>query len=353
MTKVAPTQLTFFKRPGDLWEAMYQDCMEARKSISFEQYIICNDDVGQRFLKLFAKKAEEGVTIDLIFDSIGSQQVIYSSLIRRIRDHGGKVRFYHPVRWSNIFRPARWLPRNHTKAMLIDSKIAYVGGVCLADYMKDWRDLHVRITGDVCKTILENFTYKGNKPPKNKVTKKEDFSYIVSTAHVSASPVYRELLLQIRQAKESVYLVTPYFIPPVRLRLALAHAAKRDIDVKIMTTEKSDVPITSLVSRSYFPGILRKGISILAYQDVVLHAKYAVIDSSWATLGSTNIDYLSLLRNREANILINDIPTIERLKADFIADMAKCKVLEPNVWKDTPFFLKLVGYAGRPFKKMM
>jgi cardiolipin synthase len=346
------TVLAFYKRPGDVWEAMYDDCANAKKSIAFEQYIVCNDEIGQRFLELFARKAGEGVAIDLLFDSVGSSQVVNSPFIEKIRSHGGRVRFYRPIKWLS-FRPSRWLPRNHTKSMLIDSRIAYVGGVCLADYMKDWRDLHVKITGPLCEGVRENIMQPEKKGRTEKPSRATDFSYVVSTAHMRASPVYKELLLQIRQAKVSIYLVTPYFLPPIRLRLALVRAAKSGIDVRVMTTQKSDVPIASLVSRSYFPAFLRKGVSILAYQGVVLHAKYAVIDGTWATLGSTNMDYLSLIRNREANILINDGAAIETLKADFLADIERCEVLKLDVWKRTPFVLKLVGYAARPFKKMM
>lgn len=347
------TELTFFKRPDDVWEAMYRDCAAAKRSIAFEQYIICNDHIGQRFLELFAKKTEEGVAINLLFDSLGSQQVKYSSLVSKIRNHGGSVRFYRPIKWINTLRPSKWLPRNHTKSMLIDSNIAYVGGVCLADYMKDWRDLHVRVTGALCKEIQENLMHPKKRILSVRRPRRAGFIYAVSSAHATGNPVYKELLFQIRQAKESIYLVTPYFLPPIRLRLALIKAAKKGIDVKVMTTEETDVPVASLVARSYFSGVLRKGISILAYQGTVLHAKYAIIDSAWATLGSTNMDYLSLIRNREANIIIYDEPTIRRLKEDFITDMSRCKILKINFWKDTPFLLRLIGYLGRPFKKIM
>ena len=353
------TKLQFYSRTGDAWEAMYCDCLKAKASIEFEEYIMRNDEIGRRFLTLFAAKAKEGVAVHLLLDQIGSRSLIYSPLISQLRECGGTINFYNPIPWIHVFMPSTWFPRNHTKTMLIDSSIAYIGSVCLADYMSDWRDLYARVTGDLVDSIVQDFAYIWaqavgvNKIPLRPTATKSGFHYVVAKARLTPSPVYNELLSEIAKAEKSVYLATPYFMPPLRLRHALLKAVKRGVTVMVMVTQKSDVPFADLVSRSYFPRFIRAGISILSYNKSVFHAKYTVIDDSWATMGSTNIDYLSLLRNREANILIRDPATIAALKQAFIADRAHCIILSPDVWKNTPFLSRVVGYLGRAIKRMI
>jgi len=353
------TKLQFYSRTGDAWEAMYCDCLKAKASIEFEEYIMRNDEIGRRFLSLFIVKAKEGVAVHLLLDQIGSRSLIFSPQIKQIREHGGTITFYNPIPWIHVFMPSTWFPRNHTKTMLIDSRIAYIGSVCLADYMRDWRDLYARVTGDLVDSIVQDFAYIWaqaigvDKIPLRPTASKSAFHYVVAKARLTPSPVYKELLLEIAQAEKNIYLATPYFMPPLRLRHALLKAIKRGVKVKVMVTERSDVPLANLISRSYFPRFIRAGISILSYNKSVFHAKYTVIDDSWATMGSTNIDYLSLLRNREANILIRDPATIAALKHAFIADMVHCIILSPDVWKDTPLLSRVVGYLGRAIKRMI
>src|SRR5688500_15145462 len=116
-------QLQLFTRTYEAWQAMYQDCLDARNSIEFEQYIIRNDETGNRFLKLFAEKAEQGVRVHLLFDRVGSRQVFSLPVIENIRKYGGQVVFYNPIGWINILTPLTWFPRNHVKALLVDSSI--------------------------------------------------------------------------------------------------------------------------------------------------------------------------------------------------------------------------------------
>ena len=355
----SPTKLEFYSRTCDAWEAMYCDCLKAIASIEFEQYIMQNDEIGRRFLTLFAAKAKEGVAVHLLLDQIGSRSLIYSPLISQLRECGGTINFYNPIPWIHVFMPSTWFPRNHTKTMLIDSSIAYIGSVCLADYMSDWRDLYARVTGDLVDSIVQDFAYIWARTagvmniPSRPAASNSAFHYVVAKARMTPSPVYKELLSEIGKAEKSIYLATPYFMPPLRLRHALLKAIKRGVTVKVMVTEKSDVPFADLVSCSYFPRFIRAGISILSYNKSVFHAKYTVIDDSWGTMGSTNIDYLSLLSNREANILIRDPATIAVLKKGFIGDMAHCVILSPDVWKNTPFLSKIIGYLGRAIKRMI
>lgn len=343
----------------EAWQAMYDDCARAERSIEFEQYIIRNDEVGHKFLTLFADKARQGVKVRLLLDRVGSRTVFSSPFISHIMDNGGEVIFYNPIRWINLLTPWRWFPRNHVKTLLIDSHTAYVGGVCLADYMADWRDLHARITGAPIKIIEADFARTWGRMSERKIRRRDrhedngDTDYIVARPSFPSHPIYERLLAQIAQAEKTICLATPYFMPPKRLRRALKKAALRGVDIKVIVSEQTDVPLAVYVSRSYFPYLIKHGIRVFSYKKTVIHAKYAVIDGQWATMGSTNMDYLSLLRNREANLIINDPAVINGIQQHFHGSLAESEELEKDFWHHIPLPAKLAGYLGRPMKKMI
>ncbi len=354
------TQILFYSRTSDAWAIMYEDCAKAKKSIEFEQYIIRNDEVGQKFMELFAKKAREGITIHLLLDRVGSRDLYGSKLVQDIIEHGGSVNFYNLIGWLNLFSPGTWFPRNHTKTLLIDSCIVHIGSVCLADYMVSWRDLHARITGVLVAEIARDFSYIWKRSAGRKgisriteVSDDPDFDYLIAKPHLAPSPIYRELVAKIHAAKHHVYMATPYFLPPQGLRRALRSAANRGVDVRVILTEQTDVPLAVHVSRTYFPKLLKDGLRLFSYKETVYHAKYSVIDGEWATMGSVNLDYLSLLENREANIVMTHYDTVQELEKQFYSDLENCSEIKPDFWQKISLYNKMIGYLGRSVKRML
>jgi cardiolipin synthase len=275
--------------------------------------------------------------------------MLESPFIHRISELGGKVRFYNKLGWLNLFSPSTWFPRNHSKTMLIDSRIAYVGSACITERMRTWRDVHVRITGDLVHEIEEKFSSK--KAIKN--NDDQPIYYVVSRPGQITSPVYQKLLEYIHKAEYSICLVTPYFIPPVRLYNALRSAIRRGVDVHILISSETDVPIADLTGRTYIPHLLSHGFKISIYEEAVLHSKYALIDNSWATLGSTNLDYLSLLKNRESNLIIQEKQIVAIMKQIFIHSLEKSRAATAGDWYDLPLQKKITGYLGQFIRKIL
>lgn len=322
-----------------LWQRMYDDCAGARESIYFEQYILNHDTIGTAFLKLFEQKAREGVKLHLTFDYIGSRDIYSSELVEAIRAGGGRVRFYNVLRWKDLLRPARWLPRNHCKTLIIDGRIAYVGSACVADSMKDWRDFQLRLADLSVAGLME-------KPGSDTL---HSYRYLTHNPRQKPNPIYDEFLQHIRTAQKHVYIVTPYFFPPFALRRAMRDAARRGVNVTIMLSKKTDVPMLSFFSRSYFPWLMNRGIDIILYPQSVLHAKYVVVDDDWAMLGSTNVDYLSLRYNREGNLMITDKVTVKALKGIFETDAILCDKAD----KDPGIFLRIFMPLVRVIRKWL
>ncbi len=339
---------------------MYEDCLVAECSIEFEQYILRGGEIGRRFMTLFANKAKKGVIVNLLLDRVGSRDLFGSKLVEDIIDAGGTVNFYNSIGWLNLFAPATWFPRNHSKIMIIDSKIAHIGSVCIADYMAEWRDSHARITGVLVAEIAKDFSYIWKQSMGRQgisrimeISEDPDFDYLIAKPHLTPSPIYLELLAQIRRAEKHIYMATPYFLPPQGLRRALRMAARRGVDVRVILTEQTDVPLAVRVSRSYFPQLLREGIRLFSYQGTVYHAKYSSIDGHWATMGSVNLDYLSLLENREANIVMTHRETIQELERQFFQDLSSCEEIKSEFWRKIPLKDKIIGYLGRLVKRMI
>ncbi len=342
----AGEEFQLYPRTQDAWHAMYEDCAAAQKSIEFEQYLILSDEIGLKFMDIFAQKAQAGVKVSLLLDRVGCRQVFNSPQVKTIRENGGRVSFYNSIGWLNLFRPNSWFPRNHVKSMLIDHKVSYIGGVCIAAEMAEWRDLHVRLTGEPMELMAKNFngTSKATSP---------HFEYLVSKPFQVHNPIYEELLHQIRTAKDYVHIVTPYFLAPRRLRRELFKASARGVEVSVVVAGTTDVPIAKYVSHSYFTRMIKRGLHIWSYQPEILHGKYMVVDGRWAMVGSTNMDYLSLLRNRESNLIVKDHDLVAAIEGEFQDAKESSQKLPLNFWRSFPLHLRIAGYVGRYMKKIL
>lgn len=248
--------------------------------------------------------------------------------------------------------------------MLVDGETAYVGSVCISREMANWRDLHARIKGELIQDIQAYFDHvwsrrfrhwrkRYSKIMRKNLSADKEYTFVAALSRFRSNALYKELLKQINNAQDSIDLVTPYFLPPYLLRRALFRAASRGVKIKIMMSYKSDVPIADYVSQSYFTKFLRKNLKIVLYKKTVVHAKYAIIDQHWATLGSTNMDYLSLHRNREANIIVRNAEIIKSLKQQFSNDEKDSFYVDREFCKNRSILSKILGILGRPLKRFL
>jgi cardiolipin synthase len=343
-------ELQFIFRTRDVWEAMYRDCAAAEKSIDMEQYIFLNDEAGNRFLKLFADKARAGVKVRIVLDGVGSI-LLDKAPVEEIRKAGGIVHFYHRVRWKRLLAPLRLLPRTHVKTLVVDEKIAHTGSACIRGVMKDWHEMHVRFTGKPVEAVVaeqnrlwDSICNGAGRPHQPQGEK--DLQYFVSEPHFGASFAYNEIIRRIKGAKKHIRIVTPYFMPPRRLRKALEKAKARGVRVDILKSDKTDVPVADAVARIYIPRLLQKGLNLYLFEDAVLHAKYVLVDHDWALIGSVNMDYLSLTRNREASFVLRERQDIETLWDKSEEYVQASRRVDFAYWREIPYLYKLAGRIG-------
>ncbi len=349
----------FYLSPREAWEAMYQDCARAMTSIEMEQYIFENDSVGQRFLELFIRKAAEGVRVFVLCDRFGSAAFLHSPLIQKLREAGGRFYFYHDIRFLDIFRPWRLFPRTHIKTLLVDSRIAYTGGVCMAERMVDWRDTQIKIIGPVVAQIKKSFEhvdkpfFRRRRKPALQEPNEEDFIYVQSNPVYCRCMIYPRLVEATKNAKRYIYITTPFFAPNRRFRRLLRQMAAKGIDVILLVPQRSDVIFADWMMLSYAKKLLKAGVKVFRYKGVPIHCKTIVIDDEWATIGSTNIDVLSFFHNRESNLIIRNAEAIADLKRHFLSDLEQSRELTLEEWAREPLYKRILGRFAREAKRFL
>lgn len=347
---MSPTTWKFYIRSADAWESMLADCSAARESIDIEQYIFNDDAIGRRFFEILKKKNGEGVSIRILCDAVGSFGFLNSKSEHALAAAGIAIKFFNPIKPWRIGNVSSWFLRDHRKILLVDRTIAHTGGVAIDSHMADWRDTNVRMTGHVVGEVQKSFDQMWIAAPRHKffkfkptVREGENFLFLANSPRLHGRYIYHDLRRTIRNAKNYIYLTTPYFVPSVLLFTALQRAALRGVDVRVLIPERSDVRIADIASGSYVLLALHAGIKIYRYDGKkILHIKTGVIDDAWGSIGSANIDNLSLLLNFEGNIKSSDPDFIAELKRQFEEDLSNSKIIKKGEWVCRPLSLKIL-----------
>lgn len=350
---------------------MLDDCRNALVSIDMEQYIFEHDAIGKRFMHILEQKAREGVRVRLLCDAAGSYNLLNSTHARHLLAAGVEVLFFNPIKPWRINNYSSWFFRDHRKVLVIDSHIGYIGGVGVHQRMHDWRDTHVRIEGPVVHELDYVFDQMWNRTKEGKFfrfnkpffvseqqagrpqTLTKYFYFLTNSPRFHQRFIYHSLIDAIRNARTCVYLTTPYFIPDLRLVRVLRLAARRGIDVRLIVPNMSDHPIVDAATQSYFWIMLKANVRIYLYRDHVLHAKTVVIDNDWASVGSANLDSLSLLLNYEANLVSTNHSFVAELKKHFMDDLERSRELSFATWKQRSWVRKLLEAITWPIHKFL
>jgi len=282
----------------------------ARESIEIATFILGRDEVGRAIVDLLARKAKQGVEVRLLIDAYGCL-LSRGKFVQPLKDAGGRVGVFMPIlplrrRWSANLR-------NHRKMAIVDGCHSLVGGMNLAreymgptSYKKRWKDVCMIVTGsavDHLRTVFwQDWTYCTGEAFDRGL-----FSPVVSTNGDNGStvqvvgagpdiperPLYSGVLAALSQARESVWVVTPYFVPDEPLSAALELAARMGCDVRLIIPERSNHPLVDLAGHSFLPDFLAAGVQFYFYQPGMLHAKLIAIDRQLAVVGSANMDIRS------------------------------------------------------------
>jgi cardiolipin synthase len=358
------TSWKFYKTSEEAWQAMFLAIEEAKESIDLEQYIFFFDSIGRMFLEALSNKAQQGVKVRLFCDSVGSYSFIRSGAAKELEKAGVKITFFNPVTPWHPNNESLWYFRDHRKLIVIDKRIGFTGGVCLGADMRGWRDSHVRIEGPVISDMVHSFEIMWGKAYRNVrfLLKKQrrlredenlPFRYLTSAPLPGKRYLYRELIRAIKSAKSYIYLTTPYLLPDSRLLRSLKAAVRRGVEVRILVPVKANILIVDIGMQTFFSDLLSNGIRIHQYGAALLHGKTGVIDGSWSTIGSLNLDNLSLRYNFEGNIVSRDKTFASELEEQFKEDLLHSVELTLSDWQRRPFFHKILEILVWPVRKFL
>jgi cardiolipin synthase len=326
-----------------LFPALIAAIDAAEQDIYFETYIWACDDVASSIEQALNRAAQRGVRVRVLADWWGTGHRGCSRLAVSFAEAGVRYRVFNP--WFK-----RGVTRTHRKLAVIDREVAFVGGInvnddWVCDYDPDTRlpaprwDFAAQVRGPLVAAIhfemqvqwarvghlgllrriglfremRKELPLDGDRPMQA--------AFVVRDNLRNRHTIQRAYLQAIGRAKKSILLANPYFAPGHKFRLALAHAAQRGVEVKLLIGV-GEIWLQDMVARSFYPKLLASGVQVIEYRKTQLHAKVAVIDDDWSTVGSSNCDGLSLFLNQEANIVVKDVEFAESMRAHIERGMA-------------------------------
>ena len=345
-------RIELFRSGSELYPRMLDDINRAEESIRWEMYIFAADSVGELFRDALAERTKAGVRVRLLVDALGSWSTP-SSFFDSVRLAGGIVRFFNPLSpWKRRSKRWRAVPldsRNHRKLLVVDERVAYVGGINLGSEFLEWEDLHLRIEGPTARKLAESFMRVWRSDPRRlfrgllKRPRKTDRKIHVLDGFPAPdfSPIKKAYIVQIKRSRERVWLSQSYFFPDRKLRRELARAVSRGADVRLMLPAESDLYIVQMGSRRFYSWLLAHGIRIYLYKPTMIHAKWACGDGRWSIIGSANLDPISLFHTLEVDVLINSGELVDALRKIFLHNISRCVELDAEQWDKRPLFDKL------------
>ncbi|WP_235879747.1 cardiolipin synthase ClsB [Polyangium aurulentum] len=347
--------------------AMLEAIRRARSTICFETYILRDDRTGQRFAEALMDRARAGVEVNLLYDAWGSS--VSNEFVRALRAAGVRAVEFRPIRFSfQSYKIIRQLaPRNHRKSLIVDNNTAFTGGINIADDYasvaaggEGWRDTHLCLEGPAAQEMQYFFlrTWRKAKgdpidePRYAHLGRRPDHMVRVVTSDMrkgrtSIRDWYRNA---IDRAQKRIYITNAYFLPTLRLLRELQQAARRGVDVRIMVAGTTDVTAVLLASRSIYGRLLEAGARMYEWKGRVLHAKTAVFDGHWATVGSSNLDQQSLRLNLESNVIVEDSRFAGAMEAMFQQDLEHCDEITSEEWRDRPLWQRAASWVAYLFR---
>jgi cardiolipin synthase len=352
-------------RGGVTFQRIFQTVRNAKEIICLQFYIYRNDLTGTSLANILKEKAREGVKVYLLYDQWGSFGTP-RSFWREMKDEGVRVRASRPFRWRS---PRRYLFRDHRKVLLIDSNLAFIGGVNIGDEYrgirrrkKPWRDTVIMIKGPAASTLMDTFKRGwetgGGEPIGPGTTAHRDvgdLSIVPIFAHSGKGRrrMRRLLYYSINHAQKSIYLTTAYFIPSRRMLETLEAAEQRGVDVKLLVPGKSDVAAAHYAGRAFFRRLLRAGVEIYNYTGPMLHAKSYIFDGTWSIVGSANLDFRSLRWNDEGNAGILSKGFAGEIERMFNEDIANSVKVMEDEWVKRPLWEKIKEWFFSIFRRRL
>jgi cardiolipin synthase len=360
--------------------AMKSAIARARGRVLLESYIVDDGEMADELATLLTSQVAHGVQVALIYDGLGSIGTD-AAYFDRLAKAGVAVCKFNPV--NPLERPGYWgiNHRDHRKLLVVDQEVALTGGINISrvyssgsfgrgsagkgDVLKDgWRDTHIELRGPAVQAFARSFSQvwssqgcqvplvKGPAPavptPGQRVVQ-----VLESDPRDKQNRIYASLLAAIATSQRSVWLTMAYFAPGDEMISALTDAAQRGVDVVLVLPGRSDFKLVLQAGRSYCDRLLSSGVHILEMDDAVMHAKTAVIDGVFSTIGSSNMDWRSFSANSEINAIVIGRDFGQQLESVFQRDVTKSRPIELDGWRQRQLGDRVMEQMGRFAERLL
>lgn len=353
-------ELRLFTEGDDLFDEMIATIGRARRAVRLESFIFQADEVGRAFVRALAARARAGADVRVYLDFQGAGFAAFHPLEREFEEAGVRFRWFHPWSWR---RPTQYRRRNHRKLLVVDEDVAFIGGFNIRRENSRrlfgegrQRDSHVEVRGELARLAALEFDrlWDDGRPLHPEAVPEEVEGLDALLVRSSSRRCQQRLACLhaglIDRARRHVYLTTPYFCPATDVERALRDAARRGVDARLLIPRSGDPPIVGWATRSAYAALLEAGVRIFEYQPRKLHAKTSVIDGEWATVGSANLDYLSLFVNHELVLIARDRDLARALAEQYERDLSESVEVEAGAWRRRGLgerSLERIGHALR------
>nr|WP_255547461.1 cardiolipin synthase [Fictibacillus sp. 26RED30] len=347
------------------FDSLFQDIDEARRTIYIQFYILRDDELGQELCTKLIAKAQQGLEVRLLLDYMGSYG-LKKKTVHALKDAG--VHFEYSNKPQFPYLLYRINHRNHRKITIIDTEIGYIGGYNVGnEYMGrvtrfgDWRDYHLKLTGNVVIELQRLFIDDWNGSTNEKMTHSKTPSLLneEGASELMLLPSkgrggYQFFLEKIKRAQKSIFIGSPYFIPGKKMNRELLSALNRGVNVKLLVPMNPDHPFVQEASYRFVKSLLEAGAEIYQFHEGFYHSKIVMFDDTICDIGTANFDLRSFFYNDELNCIFTDKAEIQVVKKVLDSDLERSEKLTLARLKKTRGsvkvrFKEMVGFVLSPF----
>jgi cardiolipin synthase len=355
---------------GATYPRLWSDLRSARQTITVQMYFSEPGAVADSMAMYLTERARAKVRVLLLLDAFGSQE-LDGEWTDNLKRSGVEIAWLRPLHWYTLHRAAQ---RSHVRVVVVDGRLAYTGGFGLADYWlgnghaeDQWRESNARFEGPAVAQLQTTFASGWAEATGELITGDVFFppqsfaevgtiraAVLHSVPTVGSTPAERFLALSISGARRTLYISNSYFVPDDDFRDLLVRAAKRGVDVRVLTAgSKSDVKTTLYAGRARYRELLTGGVRIYEYQPTMMHAKTFVVDGVWSTVGSLNFDNRSLVFNNESNIVALDERLGAGLDSLFMDDLRYSKEMKLDEFERRSFVEKMLEWGANAMQRVL
>lgn len=357
--KESAAEYVFFSNPADWINDLLHEFDNAKSSILIEIFRFAKDQTGTKILNSLILAASRGVSVKLLIDAYGSVSAL--AMFAPLINAGGQVRVFQAIRITPAFFTQSH-KRDHRKIIIVDDEISYIGSANFSQYSLTWRESILKVKD---KSLHHAFKYafslnfacynKYNYGQKKhlKILKGAGFEVIRDIPSIVRQRIKRKMTWLVKNAKKSIYIETPYFLPGFKLRRALMDAVQRGVKVSIIMPIHSDVRVVDILRNKYLGQLYLSGIRLLYFDKGNLHSKMMIIDEKSFVLGSSNVDYRSFRYMYEIVVAGANPAIISLLDIHALETLKHCQSFNYQAWSNRPWLERILEGLLVPFRHLL